>query len=216
MLTRRKTRYTLSADKTTNYKNETLIEMSQIYLGELLINTGSGSGGGSYDDTELRGYIEDLQNYVPEYLTKVEYDALVQNNTVDPNKMYIITDLATQDDLDAALTGADIDSEVNRLKSEITNAKDVAVSEVSMQKTISVDVIKEQEKKSVNSVKSQETLSTNNLNTVVSDAVSNAQTTLQNMIDNAPRVVIMTVAEYEALSSINTNFVYILKPNPTE
>ena len=212
MLTRRKTRYTLSADKTTNYKNETLIEMSQIYLGELLINT----GGGSYDDTELRGYIEDLQNYVPEYLTKVEYDALVQNNTVDPNKMYIITDLATQDDLDAALTGADIDSEVNRLKSEITNAKDVAVSEVSMQKTISVDVIKEQEKKSVNSVKSQETLSTNNLNTVVSDAVSNAQTTLQNMIDNAPRVVIMTVAEYEALSSINTNFVYILKPNPTE
>ena len=186
--------------------------MSQIYLGELLINT----GGGSYDDTELRGYIEDLQNYVPEYLTKVEYDALVQNNTVDPNKMYIITDLATQDDLDAALTGADIDSEVNRLKSEITNAKDVAVSEVSMQKTISVDVIKEQEKKSVNSVKSQETLSTNNLNTVVSDAVSNAQTTLQNMIDNAPRVVIMTVAEYEALSSINTNFVYILKPNPTE
>ena len=65
---------------------------------------------------------------------------------------------------------------------------------------------------SVNAVKSQETTSKNNLNT----AVSNAQTTIQNMIDNTPRVVIMTVAEYEALSSINTNFVYILKPNPTE
>ena len=175
--------------------------MSQIYLGELLINTGSGSGGGSYDDTELRGYIEDLQDYVPEYLTKAEYDALVQNNTVDPNKMYIITDLATRDDLDAALTGADIDSEVNRLKSEITSSKDFFISEIEAQKM-----------SSVNAVKSQETTSKNNLNT----AVSNAQETFQNQIDNAPRVVIMTVAEYEALSSINTNFVYILKPNPTE
>ena len=186
--------------------------MSQIYLGELLINTGSGSGGGSYDDTELRGYIEDLQDYVPEYLTKAEYDALVQNNTVDQNKMYIITDLATQDDLDAALTGADIDSEVNRLKSEITSSKDFSISEIEAQQITSVNAVKNQQTTSVNAVKSQETTSKNNLNT----AVSNAQTTIQNMIDNTPRVVIMTVAEYEALSSINTNFVYILKPNPTE
>ena len=202
----------LSADKTTNYKNETLIEMSQIYLGELLINTGSGSGGGSYDDTELRGYIADLQDYVPEYLTKAEYDVLVQNNTVDPNKMYIITDLATQDDLENLITTADLEGEVNRFKSEISATKSNTIGEIKTQQTTSVNAVKSQQATSVNVVMNQETISTNNLNTVV----SNAQTTLQNQIDNAPQVVIMTVAEYEVLDTVNSNYVYILKPNPTE
>lgn len=196
--------------------------MSQIYLGELLINTG-GSGGGSYDDTELRGYIAELQDYVPEYLTKSEYDGLVSTNAVDPNKMYIITDLATQDDLENALTTSDIDIEVNRLKSEITSAKDVAVSEIQSQQTTSVNAVKSQQTTSVNAVSSQQTTSVNAVKsqestskTNLDSALNNAKTSLQNMIDNAPRVVIMTVAEYEALSSINSNCVYILKPNPTE
>lgn len=46
-----------------------------------------------YDDTEIMSHINELQNYVPEYVTKSEYNVLVVYGTVDENKMYIITDL---------------------------------------------------------------------------------------------------------------------------
>ena len=187
--------------------------MAEIYLGNTKISSGA-SGGGSYDDTELREKVADLELYKPVYVTSEEYEAMVSAGTIDQNQMYAITDIADQNDIanfakmgdiTAALETlqsdlrstadeyyVELSADLNSLKSEITTAKSTAVSEVQSQQTTSVSAVSSQQTTSVNAVKSQQTTSVNAVNSAQTTAVnevniakSTAENTLNNIVSSA-------------------------------
>ena len=187
--------------------------MAELYLGDTKISSGA-SGGGSYDDTELREKVADLELYKPVYVTAEEYEAMVSAGTIDQNQMYAITDIADQNDIADLAKMADItaaletlqsnlrstadeyyvelSADLNSLKTEITTAKSTAVSEVQSQQTTSVSAVSSQQTTSVNAVKSQQNSSVNAVNSAqttavnaVNSAKTTAETTLNNIVSDA-------------------------------
>ena len=194
--------------------------MAELYLGDTKISSGA-SGGGSYDDTELREKVADLELYKPVYVTAEEYEAMVSAGTIDQNQMYAITDIADQNDIADLAKMADItaaletlqsdlrstadeyyvelSADLNSLKSEITTAKSTAVSEVQSQQTTSVSAVSSQQTTSVNAVKSQQNSSVNAVNSAQTTAVNAVNMMAQSGVDAQPTIrPVYDMSELEA------------------
>lgn len=126
--------------------------MAELYIGNTQISGGGGSGSAdlsnyytkSHIDSSISALDASCRTYAPvEYTTLDDYNDLVDEQTVDENKLYVITDLADADDLADFVTLSDLDAEkqnfntslgviansiISTAQSEITSAKNTAVS----------------------------------------------------------------------------------------
>lgn len=206
---------------------------TKIYIGNNEIGTGGGASGNIPDS------LSDLTNDLVIYLTKAQYDALVDNETVDESKMYVITDLADTDDLADLATAADIQSaiaglnseledtadayyaelsaDLNTLKSDITSAKNTAVSAVQSQQTTSVNAVSSAQSTATGAITSAKNTAVSAVEAQQStsvDAVEAAATSALSDIDDAvaamPRIEVLTEAAYNALSTIDSNTLYFI------
>lgn len=206
---------------------------TKIYIGNNEIAGGGGASGNIPDS------LSDLTNDLVIYLTKAQYDALVENETVDESKMYVITDLADTDDLADLATNADIQSaiaglnaeledtadayyaelsaDLESLKSDITSAKNTAVSAVQSQQTTSVNAVSSAQSTATNAVNSAKNTAVSAVQTQQTtsvDAVEAAGTQALSDIDDAvdamPKLAVMTEAAYNALDSVDSNTIYFI------
>lgn len=205
---------------------------TKIYIGNNEIAGGGASG-------NIPDSLSDLTNDLVIYLTKAEYDALVEDEEVDESKMYVITDLADTDDLADLVSTADIQgaiaslnseledtadayyaelsADLDSLKSDITSAKNTAVSAVQSQQTTSVNAVNSAKNTAVSAVSSQQTTSVNAVSSQQTTSVNAVQAAGSDALDDIadavaamPQLAVMTEAEYQALSTVNQNTVYFI------
>jgi hypothetical protein len=108
--------------------------MAEIFLGNTQI---SGDGGSadlsnyytkSHIDSSISALDASVQIATPVYTTLYDYNDLVDDNLVDANKLYVITDLADADDLADFVTNSDLN---NQLQSFNTSLEVIANSVIS-------------------------------------------------------------------------------------
>lgn len=177
--------------------------MAELYLGN---NQIGGGGSGSADmsnyynkthiDTSIGALDASCRTYAPvEYTTLDDYNDLVDEQTVDENKLYIITDLADADDLADYISTGEFDTALNTRANSIISTADTSI--VFWKNT---------------RVSEADTAITSAKNTAVS-AVQSAQTSAVSAVNTAassiPTFVVTTESAYSQLTP-DSNTIYFL------
>ena len=83
------------------------------------------SGGGGGGDMSNYATKDDISTFKPiVYTTKDDYDEDVSEGTIDPDSMYVITDLASSDELSNIVTIDDLNAEKTRINASLNESGD--------------------------------------------------------------------------------------------
>lgn len=190
-----------------------------------------GGGGGSFDPTDINASINDIStrvqtiesNYLDSddissfkpivYTTKDEYDENVSEGTIDPDTMYVITDLAQSDELSNIVTIDDLNAEKARINASLNESSDEVItaanSSMNYWKTTNVSQCQSQcnsaKNSAVNAVQNQQTTSVNAVNTAKNSAISEIDTKMAEM----KSFEVMTEAEYADITP-DANTIYFI------
>lgn len=137
---------------------------TKIYIGNNEIGTGGASG-----------------NISVVYISKDDYDDLVDEGTVDSDVLYVINDLADTDDLAELVTTSAMQAAVNTATSAVVNG---AVADVNTAKNTAVSAVQAQQATSVSAV--------------------------QAAAADLPGIEVLTEAQYNALSVIDPDTLYFI------
>lgn len=197
-----------------------------------LAQSGGGSGGGSgFDPTNINASISDISTRVRTiendyvivddistfkpitYTSKDEYDANVSEGTIDPDTMYVITDLASSDELSNIVTIDDLNAEKARINASLNESGDEVIttanSSMNYWKTQNVSQCQSQcnsaKNSAVSAVQSQQTTSVNAVNSAKNTAISEIDTKMAEM----KSFEVMTEAEYAEITP-DSNTIYFI------
>lgn len=176
------------------------------------------SGGGGGGDMSNYATKDDISTFKPiVYTTKDDYDEDVSEGTIDPDSMYVITDLASSDELATLVTIDDLSTAraaINASLNETANAVITAAnSSIGYWKTTHVNdastQINNKKNSAVSAVQSQQTTSVNAVNTAKNTAISDISTQAATITANMKNFVVMTEAEYAQITP-DSNTIYFI------
>jgi len=193
-----------------------------------------GGGGGGITPAQLdaslreytynKGYLDasfnacvsedDISTFKPiVYTTKDEYDEDVSEGTIDPDTMYVITDIASTDELSNIVTIDDLNAEKARINASLNETGDAVItaanSSMNYWKTTNVSQCQSQcttaKNNAVSAVQTQQTTSVNAVNTAKNTAISEIDTKMADM----KSFEVMTEAEYAEITP-DANTIYFI------
>lgn len=152
------------------------------------------------------------------YITKDAYDDLVDDDEVDEDTMYVITDLASTDDLatlvsieDLNAAKASINASLNDTANEVINAANTSIG---YWKTTHVNAannsINSYKNSAVSAVQSQQTTSVNAVNSAKTTAISDISTAAESIAANMKDFVVISDASYAEIQNPNANTIYFI------
>lgn len=173
---------------------------------------GGGGGGGGITPAQLdaslkeytynKAYIDssfnacatdnDISTFKPiVYTTKDDYDEDVSEGTIDPDTMYVITDIASTDELSNMVTIDDLNAEKARINASLNETGDAVItaanSSMNYWSTQNVSQCQSQcnsaKNTAVSAVQSQQTTSVNAVNTAKTTALDDISTAMAQMKD---------------------------------
>lgn len=195
---------------------------------------GGGGGGGGITPAQLdaslkeytynKAYLDssfnacatdnDISTFKPiVYTTKDDYDEDVSEGTIDPDTMYVITDLASTDELSNIVTIDDLNAEKARINASLNETGDAVItaanSSMNYWSTQNVSQCQSQcnsaKNTAVSAVQSQQTTSVNAVNTAKNTALDDISTAMAQMKD----FEVMTEAEYAQITP-DANTIYFI------
>lgn len=175
-------------DASYNYL-DTSVKALDASIRSIINSGGSGGGGGDMSNYATKSDISTFKPIV--YIEKDDYDQLVEDEDVDENVMYVITDLASTDDLANLMTVEDLSTYKQQILDDVVADASVAINTI---KTNSVNA--------VNTAK-------NNANSSINDAKTSAISAINTAATSIPNFVVMTEAEYELIVP-NSSTLYFL------
>ena len=210
--------------------DKTFIDAS-IHQIDVSINALEQGGGGGFDPTNINASINDIStrvrtienDYVVDddistfkpivYTTKDDYEEDVSEGTIDPDTMYVITDLASSDELSNIVTIDDLNAEKARINASLNESGDEVItaanSSMNYWKTTNVSQCQSQcttaKNSAVSAVQSQQTTSVNAVNTAKNTAISEIDTKMAQM----KTFEVMTEAEYAEITP-DENTIYFI------
>ena len=176
-------------------------------------NSGSGSADmsnyytKSHIDTSISALDASCRTYAPvEYTTLDDYNELVDEQTVDANKLYIITDLADADDLADYISTTDIETELNTRADSIISTADSSMVFWKNTRVSEADTaITSAKNTAVSAVQSARSSAVSAVESAQSSAVSAVNTAAASI----PSFVVMTESAYSQLTP-DSNTIYFL------
>ena len=165
-----------------------------------LAQSGGGSGGGGGDMSNYATK-SDISTFKPIIYTNLStYEEDVSDGTIDENSMYVITDLASSDELSNIVTIEDLNAEKARINDSLNESGDEVItaanSSMNYWKTTNVSQCQSQcnsaKNSAVSAVQSQQTTSVNAVNTAKNTAISEIDTKMAEM----KSFEVITEAEY--------------------
>ena len=188
-------------------------------------------GGGGFDPTNINASINDIStrvrtienDYVVDddistfkpivYTTKDEYDEDVSEGTIDPDTMYVITDLASTDELSNIVTIDDLNAEKARINASLNESGDevITAANSSMNYWSNQNVSQCQNQCinakniAISAVQTQQTTSVNAVNTAKNTALDDISTAMAEM----KTFEVMTEAEYAQITP-DANTIYFI------
>ena len=200
---------------------------------ELAQGGGGGGGGGitpAQLDASLKEYTydkahidtsfnacatdNDISTFRPiVYTTKDDYDEDVSEGTIDPDTMYVITDIASTDELSNIVTIDDLNAEKARINASLNETGDAVItaanSSMNYWSTQNVSQCQSQcnsaKNTAVSAVQTQQTTSVNAVNTAKNTALDDISTAMAQMKD----FEVMTEAEYAQITP-SANTIYFI------
>lgn len=201
----------------TNYYNKQQIDASYGVIDSSLKSfdasikelATSGGGGGSAPDLTNYATKSDISTFKPIVYTDMNtYEEDVSNGDIDESAMYVITDLASSEDLATLVTIDDFNAEKARINASLNETADAIISAANT----SCGYWKDQ---NVSQCQSQCTAAKNS----ALNAVQNQQTTSINAVNSAaatriaemPTFLVCTESEYNNLSTKDPSTIYFIK-----
>ena len=153
---------------------------------------------------------DDISTFKPiEYTNLSTYEDKVSEGTIDQDTMYVITDLASSDELSTLVTIDDLSMYKQTILDDVSTTADQTIANASTQinsiKTTAISAVQSQQTTSVNAVSSQQTTSVNAVNTAKNTALDDISTAMAQM----KQFEVMTEAEY-ALITPDANTIYFI------
>lgn len=174
----------------------------------------SGGGGGSAPDMTNYATKDDISTFKPIVYTNLStYEDDVSNGVIDEDAMYVITDLASTDELSNIVTIDDLNAEKTRINASLNETGDEVItaanSSMNYWKTTNVSQCQSQcttaKNNAVSAVQSQQTTSVNAVNTAKNTALDDISTAMAQMKD----FEVMTEAEYSQITP-DANTIYFI------
>ena len=156
----------------------------------------------------------DISTFKPiVYTTKDDYDEDVSEGTIDPDTMYVITDLASTDELSNIVTIDDLNAEKARINASLNETGDAVItaanSSMNYWSTQNVSQCQSQcnsaKNTAVGAVQTQQTTSVNAVNTAKNTALDDISTAMAEM----KTFEVMTEAEYAQITP-SANTIYFI------
>lgn len=177
-----------------------------------LASSGGGGGGGDMSNYATKSDISTFKPIV--YTTKDDYDEDVSEGTIDPDSMYVITDLASSDDLATLVTIDDLAPFKQDILDDVstTAAQTIANASTSINsiKTTAINAVQSQQTTSVNAVNTAKNNANTSINTAKTNAINEISTYIDGRVAEMKNFVVISDASYNELQTIDSNTIYFI------
>lgn len=189
--------------------------MNKIYIGDSEITTGGGGGGGSTPDLTNYATKNDISTFKPVVYTNLStYEEDVSNGDIDEDAMYVITDLASSDDLATLVTVDDLTPYKATILDDVstTAAQTIANASTSINsiKTTAISAVQSQQTTSVNAINTAKNNANSSINTAKTNAISEISTYIDERVAEMKNFVVISDASYNELQTIDSNTIYFI------
>ena len=171
----------------------------------------SGGGGGDMSNYATKDDISTFKSIVYTNLSTYEED--VSEGTIDENAMYVITDLASSDDLASLVTIDDLAPFKQDILDNLSTTADQAIANASTSinsiKTTAISAVQSQQTTSVNAVNTAKNNANTSIGNAKTSAISDISTFAAEKMASMPAIVVMTESEYNQITP-NSSTLYFL------
>ena len=172
----------------------------------------SSGGGGDMSNYATKSDISTFKPIV--YTTKDDYDEDVSEGTIDPDTMYVITDLASTDDLATLVTIDDLTPFKQQIIDDVSTTAqatiDAANTSINSIKTSAISAVQSQQTTSVNAVNTAKNNANSSINTAKTNAINEISTYIDGRVAEMKNFVVISDASYNELQTIDSNTIYFI------
>lgn len=185
-------------------------------------------GGGGSNISKLSDLTNDCDFRPITYITKDDYDDLVEAETLDDDTMYVITDLADTDDLASLVSIEDLSTAKAQINASLSSTANTIITEANTSinywrttyvtnanssinsiKNTAISAVQNQQSTSVSAVNTAKTNANSSINSAKESALSDISTFSADKIASMPTFVVMTESDYQQITP-NSSTIYFL------